>query len=158
MAPTVSFPRDAVSVQVSPGLSLLCCTPLLSNALKHSHQIDNPVSELNVSLNVSLPISICVNVCVTSINMLSHQLAMLKLPPQWVVASNTPLTLCTIGLQDKYRPCVIVSIVFNALLEWTATIASKKINPSTSCISFHLPCPVKTVHSKNRLMHVTRNQ
>ena len=88
-----------------------------------SDQIDNPVSELNVSLNVSLPISIYVNGCVTSINMLSHRLAMLKLPPQWVVASNTLLTLCTIGLQDTYCPCVIVSIVFYALLEWTATIA-----------------------------------
>ena len=37
---TVSIPRDAVSVQVSPGLSLSCCTPFLSNALQHSDQID----------------------------------------------------------------------------------------------------------------------
>ena len=79
---TVSILRDAVSVQLSPGLSLSCCTPFLSKALQPSDQIDNPVSELNVSLNVYLPISVYVNGCVTSINMLSHVLAILKLPPQ----------------------------------------------------------------------------
>ena len=92
----VSIPRAAVSLQLSPSLSLMCSSPLLSDGLQHSGHtcIDN-------QLTVSLPISIYVNGRVTSVNMLSHRLSMLQLPPQWVVASNSPLTLCTIGLQER---------------------------------------------------------
>ena len=77
---------------------------------------------------------------------------MLQLLPQWLVASNTLLTLCTIGLQEDCHPNVIVPVAFNALLEWTATIALKKLNPVMSSIMFHLPYPVKAVENVFKVM------
>ena len=135
---TVSIPRAAVSVQLHPGLF---CSPSLSNALQHSGHIVQPVSQLTVSL----PISLHMNGLVTSMNLLSHRLSILKLPPQWVIASMTPLCLCKVGLQEICRPSVTLSIAFNASLEWTTTISSKTLNPSTSPVLFNLPYPVKVM-------------
>ena len=69
----------------------------------------------------------------------SHRLSILKLPPQWVIASMTPLCLCKVGLQEVCRPSVTLSIAFNALLKWTSglqksllTCFPKRGEPSTS--------------------------
>ena len=127
---TVSITRAAVSVQLHPGL---LCSPSLSNALQHSGHIDQPVSSAYCVITY-------MNGLVTSMNLLSHRLSILKLSPQWVIASMTPLCLCKVGLQEVCRPSFTLSIAFNASLEWTTTISSKTLNPSTSPVLFNLPC------------------
>ena len=64
----------------------------------------------------------------------------------------TPLCLCKVGLQEVCRPSVTLSIAFNASLEWTTTISSKTLNPSTSPVLFNLPYPVKAVDDAFKLM------
>ena len=120
---TVSIPHAAVSVQQHPGLF---CSPSLSNALQHSVHIDQPVSQLTV---YEWPSDIY--------DFALTPLSILKLPPQWVIPSMTPLCLCKVGLQEVCRPSVTLSI---ASLEWTTTISSKTLNPSTSPVLFNLPC------------------
>lgn len=142
---TVSIPRAAVSVQLYPSVF---CSPSLPNAPQHSGPFDQPVTQLTVSL----PISLYMNGLVTSVNFLSHRLSILKLPPQWVIASMTPLCLCKVGLQEVCRPSVTLSIAFNASLEWTTTISSKTLNPSTSPVLFNLPYPVKVIADVFKLM------
>ena len=94
-------------------------------------------------LTVSLPLSAYVNGPVRSLELLTSRMSMLSVSLPWVITSHLPLILCKIEAVNDQQPTIEVSLTIDATLQWTATVAQKKLYPFTSTSLFHLPHPIK---------------
>ena len=108
------------------------------------------------ALIVSLPLACYTSGHVQSSDSLCARLtSSLSLPPSWIIASTTSLTLCKLRVQQNgqaSRADIIFTLSITSELEWTLSVSNLELSPASCPILAEVPHTLSSVAVVHHLM------
>eukprot|EP00731_Ephydatia_muelleri_P014320 Em0008g40a len=121
--------------------------------------VPDPEAPQDLSLPVSLPISFPLGIfhaleANSSCQLGRRLLKLSALPLSWVIASQSPVVLCKIQVQDGIKPTVLMSVLVKDEMLWAVTILNTTFTVDNFPLTNSLPPKLFTVSDVLNLISV----